>query len=39
MKVVDDLNLVNVFNEFLLELVVAELFNEIFESIIPDSKV
>ena len=39
MKVVDGLNLVNVFDEFLLGLIVVELFNKIFESIISDSRV
>ena len=39
MKVVDDLNLVNVFGEFLLELIVVESFDKVFELIISDSRV
>ena len=39
MEVVDDLDLVDVFDEFSLELIVVKSFNEIFKSIIPSSRV
>ena len=38
-KVVDGLNLVNIFDEFPLGLIVTELFDKVFESIISDSEV